>query len=157
MNNLGPIFRALLRNRMGAFLIALQIALTLAIITNAAFIISQRSAHVARPSGLDEENTAMYITTLFDPKVDQVQLYRDDLDALRAIPGVVAVTTTQSVPVSGSGWGEGIYTRPDMTSDESINFGRFMVDEHALEAFDLKLLEGRNFRADEVQIRSLDS
>jgi putative ABC transport system permease protein len=157
MNNLGPIFRALLRNRMGAFLIALQIALTLAIITNAAFIISQRSAEIARPSGLDEENTAMYITTLFDPKVDQAQTYRDDLEVLRAIPGVVAVTTTQSVPVSGSGWGEGIYTRPDQTSDESINFGRFMVDEHALEAFDLKLLEGRNFRADEVQLRSMDS
>jgi putative ABC transport system permease protein len=157
MNNLGPIFRALLRNRMGALLIALQIALTLAIITNAAFIISQRSADIARPSGLDEENTAMFITTLFDPKVDQEQLYRDDLDVLRAIPGVVAVTTTQSVPVSGSGWGEGIYTRPDMTSDESINFGRFMVDEHALDAFDLKLLEGRNFRADEVLLRSLES
>ncbi|HET6566096.1 MAG TPA: FtsX-like permease family protein [Xanthomonadales bacterium] len=157
MNNFGPIFRALLRNRMGALLIALQIALTLAIITNAAFIISQRSADIARPSGLDEENTAMFITTLFDPKVDQKQVYRDDLDALRAIPGVVAVTTTQSVPVSGSGWGESVYTRPDMTSDESINFGRFMVDEHALDAFDLTLLEGRNFRADEVQYRSMDS
>lgn len=157
MNNFGPIFRALLRNRMGALLIALQIALTLAIITNAAFIISQRSANIARPSGLDEANTAMFITTLFDPKVDQKQVYRDDLDALRAIPGVIAVTTTQSVPVSGSGWGESVYTRPDMSSDESINYGRFMVDEQALEAFDLKLLAGRNFRADEVQFRSLES
>jgi putative ABC transport system permease protein len=157
MNNFGPIFRALLRNRMGALLIALQIALTLAIITNAAFIISQRSASIARPSGLDEANTAMFITTLFDPKVDQKQVYRDDLDALRAIPGVIAVTTTQSVPVSGSGWGESVYTRPDMSSNESIEFGRFMVDEHGLDAFDLTLLEGRNFRADEVQFRSLDS
>ncbi len=157
MNNFGPIFRALLRNRMGALLIALQIALTLAIITNAAFIISQRSANIARPSGLDEENTAMFITTLFDPKVDQKQVYRDDLDALRAIPGVIAVTTTQSVPVSGSGWGESVYTRPDMESNESIDYGRFMVDEYALEAFDLTLLEGRTFRADEVQFRSLES
>ncbi len=157
MNNLGPIFRALLRNRMGAFLIALQIALTLAIITNAAFIISKRSADIARPSGLDEENTAMFITTLFDPKVDQQQLYRDDLEVLRAIPGVIAVTTTQSIPVSGSGWGESIYTRPDMISSDSINFGRFMVDEHALDAFDLKLLAGRNFRADEMMLRSLES
>jgi putative ABC transport system permease protein len=157
MNNLGPIFRALLRNRMGAFLIALQIALTLAIITNAAFIIKQRSDSVARPSGLDEENTGFFITTLFDPKVNQEQLYRDDLEVLRAIPGVVAATTTQSVPVSGSGWGEGVYTRPDQQSNESINYGRFMVDEHALEAFDLKLLEGRNFRPEELQVRSMGS
>lgn len=157
MNNLGPIFRALLRNRMGAFLIALQIALTLAIITNAAFIISKRSADIARPSGLDEENTGMFYTTLFDSKVDQEQLYRDDLEVLRAIPGVVAVTTTQSVPVSGSGWGEGVFTRPDQQSNESIDFGRFMVDEHALDAFDLKLLEGRNFRPEEMQMRSMAS
>jgi putative ABC transport system permease protein len=155
MNNIGPIFRALLRNRMGAFLIALQIALTLAIITNAAFIINQRSDSIARPSGLDEDNTGFFITTLFDSKVDQEQLYRDDLEALRAIPGVLAVTTTQSIPVSGSGWGEGVYTRPDQQSNESINFGRFMVDEHALDAFDLKLLEGRNFRPDELQMRTM--
>jgi putative ABC transport system permease protein len=44
-----------------------------------------------------------------------------------------------------------------MSSNESIEFGRFMVDEHGLDAFDLTLLEGRNFRADEVQFRSLDS
>jgi putative ABC transport system permease protein len=157
MNNLGPIFRALLRNRMGAFLIALQIALTLAIITNAAFIISKRSADIARPIGLDEANTAMFITNLFDSKVDQRQLFRDDLEALRAIPGVVAVTTTQSVPISGSGWGENVFTRPDQPSNESIAFGRFMVDEEGIAAFDLELLEGRNFRPDEVWARSMDT
>jgi len=157
MNNLGPIVRALMRNRMGAFLIALQIALTLTIITNAAFIIQKRTADIQRPAGLDEENTAFFITTLFDSKVDQQQLYRDDLETLRAIPGVVAVTTTQSMPVSGSGWGENVFTTPEMPSNESINFGRFMVDESGLAAFDLKLLEGRNFRADEVWARSMDS
>ena len=44
MNDLGPIFRTLMRNRLGALLIALQIALTLAIVTNAGFIIQQRAA-----------------------------------------------------------------------------------------------------------------
>ena len=83
--------------------IALQIALTLAIITNAAFIISERAADIARPSGLDEPNTAMFITNLFDSNVDQGQLYRDDLDAIRAIPGVVAGAPTQSMPISSSG------------------------------------------------------
>jgi putative ABC transport system permease protein len=157
MNELGPIARALLRNRMGAFLIALQIALTLAIITNAAFIIQKRSSDIARPSGLDEDNTAFFITSLFDSKVDQRQLFRDDLEGLRALPGVVAVTPAQSIPVSGSGWGEGIFPRPDMTSDESINFGRFMVDEYGMDTFDLKLVAGRNFRADEMMVRSLES
>jgi len=157
MNDLGPIFRTLLRNRLGALLIALQIALTLAVVTNAAFIISQRAADVARPSGLDEANTAIFVTNLFDTGVDQRQLYRDDLEALRNLPGVAAAVSIQSVPISGSGWGEDFYTSPEMTSDESISFGMFMVDEHGLDALDLQLLSGRNFRPEEMIVRSLEN
>jgi len=156
MKDIGPIFRALTRNKLGALLIALQIALTLAIVTNAAYIISERANDIARPSGLDEENTAIFITNLFDSNADQRQLYRDDLDALRSIPGVIAVTPTQSVPVSGSGWGEDMYNNPEAQSNESINFGKFMVDEHGLEAFGLELTAGRNFRPDEITVASLD-
>ncbi|MGD2127865.1 MAG: ABC transporter permease [Lysobacterales bacterium] len=157
MKDIGPILRTLLRNRLGAFLIALQIALTLAVVTNAAFIIEKRVADVTRPSGLDEPNTAIFITTLFDPGVDQREQFRKDLDAMRALPGVVAVTPIQSIPVSGSGWGEDLYTTPEMTSDQSISFGNFMVDEQGLEALDLKLLAGRNFRPGEMVERNLDS
>ena len=141
---------------LGVILIALQIALSLAIVTNAAFIINERSADIARPSGLDEENTAMFITNLFDSNVDQRQLYRDDLEAIRAIPGVLAAAPTQSMPVSGSGWGEDLYTDPEMPSNESINFGKFMVDEHGLDAFGLELVAGRMFTPDEMVTRSFE-
>ena len=156
MMEIGPIFRALTRNKLGALLIALQIALTLAIVTNAAFIISERAADIARPSGLDEANTAVFITTLFDSSVDQRQLTRDDLDKIRSLPGVIAASPTQSIPVSGSGWGEGLYNDPALPSNESINFGNFMVDEQGLEAFGLELVAGRNFRADEIMVRSME-
>ena len=155
MYDIGPIFRALMHNRMGALLIALQIALTLAIVTNAAFIIQQRSADIARPTGLDEPNTAVFYTNLFDSAVDQRQLYRDDLEAIRAIPGVVAATHTNSIPASGSGWGEDLYNNPEATSDEGIHFGKFMVDEQGLAVFDVELVAGRNFRQDEMVERSL--
>lgn len=157
MKDIGPIFRSLLRNKLGVILIALQIALTLAIVTNAAFIISERSADIARPSGLDESNTAMFITNLFDSNIDQRQLYRDDLEAIRAIPGVLAAAPTQSMPISGSGWGEDLYSNPEMQSNESVNFGKFMVDEHGLEAFDLELVAGRNFTPDEMVTRSFEA
>lgn len=157
MNDFGPIFRTLLRNKLGALLIALQIALTMAVVTNAAFIIKQRADDVARPSGLDEPNTAIFVTTLFDSNVDQKQLRRDDLDALRGLPGVVDAVPIQSVPISGSGWGEDYYTTPEMTSDESVSFGMFMVDEHGLDTLDLELLAGRNFRPEEMTQRSLES
>jgi putative ABC transport system permease protein len=156
MKDIGPIFRALTRNKLGALLIALQIALTLAIITNAAFIIQERAENIARPSGLDEPNTSIFITNLFDSNVDQRQLYRDDLEAIRSIPGVVAAAPTQSIPVSGSGWGEDLYNDPELPSNESINFGNFMVDEHGLDTFGLELVAGRNFRPDEITVRSLE-
>jgi putative ABC transport system permease protein len=40
---IGPIFRALMRNKVGAILIAIQIAITMTIIVNSVFIIYERS------------------------------------------------------------------------------------------------------------------
>lgn len=155
MKDLGPIFRTLMRNRLGALLIAVQIALTLAIVTNAAFIIQQRSADIARPTGLDEPNTGLFITTLFDTKLDQMQIMRDDLEALRAIPGVVSAVATNSVPASGSGWGENLFVDPAQPSNEGIEFGKFMVDEQGLETFGLELVAGRNLAPEDMVRLSL--
>ena len=156
MKDLGPIFRTLMRNRLGALLIALQIALTLAIVTNAGFIIQQRSADIARPTGLDEANTAVFMTTLFDPRLDQMQILRDDLDALRAIPGVAAAIAVNSIPASGSGWGENVFADPEQPSNEGTEFGKFMVDEQGLDTFDLELVAGRNLAPEDMVRLSLD-
>src|SRR5690348_18441373 len=53
---LHPILAALKKHKAGVTLITLQIALTLAIVCNAVFIIAQRVERVNRPSGLDEKN-----------------------------------------------------------------------------------------------------
>ncbi len=50
------ILRSLRRNRIGAVLVSLQIALTLAIVCNCLSIIQQHLQHMVRPSGLDEAN-----------------------------------------------------------------------------------------------------
>ncbi len=51
-----PILVALRRHKAGTVLIALQIALTLAIVCNALFIIHQRLANMSDDSGVDEAN-----------------------------------------------------------------------------------------------------
>ena len=60
---IGPIWRALTRNKTGAILIALQIAVTMAIMVNAISIMQERSRVMARPSGVDEQNI-FYISSI---------------------------------------------------------------------------------------------
>ena len=52
-----PILSSLLRNKTGALLIAAQVALSLAIVANALYIIKDRMDRVARPSGVSDEST----------------------------------------------------------------------------------------------------
>ena len=51
-----PIVSSMLRNKTAPLLIAAQVALTLAIICNATYIIRDRLATAARPSGADQAN-----------------------------------------------------------------------------------------------------
>jgi putative ABC transport system permease protein len=152
-----PILSAMSRNKIGALLIALQIALTLSIVTNAAFIINQRSEFIARPTGLDDENTFIAITTNFDSNLDSKQLLLDDLNYMNSMPGVKAAITSHSIPASGSGNGLTYQVARDTPSNEAVSFGNFSVDENGLEAFDLKLMAGRNFRPGEVTWRTLET
>ena len=90
-----PIIAALRKHKAGVVLIALQIALTLAIICNAIFIIGQRIERVNQPTGMHEENDLFLITQHWvgapsadDPagleKLDSMQ--QADLAALRNLP-----------------------------------------------------------------------
>ena len=49
-----PILSAMRRNKVGAILITVQMAITLAILCNGLFIIQQRLASSRRPSGMEE-------------------------------------------------------------------------------------------------------
>jgi len=151
-----PILSAMSRNKIGAVLIALQIALTLAIVTNAAFIMQGRAALIATPSGLDEENTIVAVTTDFDSNLDSKQLVIEDLDYINAMPGVKAAFVSHSIPVSGSGNGQTYQVAQDTPSNEAVQFGNFSADENGLEALDLELVAGRNFRPEEIMWRDLD-
>src|SRR5262245_51391965 len=110
---IGPIFSALLRSRTGAVLIAAQVALTLAIICNALFVVEARLATATRPSGVAEDavfRIQYFAIGTFD---DGAAVVQRDLETLRAIPGVVAVSDVNSMPISGSGWGLGLTIDPN--------------------------------------------
>lgn len=146
-----PILAALRRHKAGTVLIAMQIALTLAIVCNALFIIQQRLAHLSEPSGLDEPNIFVIQNEwVGNPNAEQADArIREDLQVLRELPGVRDVTPSNSYPLRGGGWDDAVKLKPDQLQDSSgatIYFG----DEHFLDTLGLKLVAGRNFRAEEI-------
>jgi putative ABC transport system permease protein len=145
-----PILSAMLRNKTGAILIALQIALTLAIVCNAVFIIHDRLAQMGRPSGMDEEDTFIVDMDAYKPDYNADSAEHMDLDVLRGLPGVVDASYTQSIPLSGGGWSDGATAVPDEHPKSSVDMGVYHMDEHGMNALGVKLTEGRNFTHDEV-------
>jgi putative ABC transport system permease protein len=105
-----PILAALRRHKAGTVLIALQIALTLAIVCNALFIIQQRVSHLSRPTGIDESNL-LVIHNAWVGDDDVESRIRTDLATLRGLPGVADVVATNSYPLRGGGWSMGARTR----------------------------------------------
>lgn len=154
-----PIYSALMRNKPGLILIVLQVAITLAVVCNSLFIILERKERVGRPSGMDEVNTFSISSLGFAPNFDVKATIRDDLDMIRAMPGVVAATAINSLPMSGGGWGAGLDIQPlDRTGTRrSQNTALYFVDEGGLESFGATLIEGRALRPEDVTDNTAES
>jgi putative ABC transport system permease protein len=149
-----PILTALRRHKAGTLLIALQIALTLAIVCNALFIIHQRLANLSAASGVDEANVFVIANMWADVGQSTARVdaqVRADLLALRQLPAVRDATPASGYPLRGGGWDNFVTMTPDQTrptTDAAVYTG----DEHFIGALGLKLVAGRNFRPDEVMM-----
>jgi putative ABC transport system permease protein len=155
MNNLeiGPILRALMRNKVGAILIAIQIAFTMTIVVNAISIIQERQRLMARESGLDEANSFYIDSSGFTADFNEQVTVQQDLANIRALPGVVNAVQINAVPISGSGWSMSLQTSANADGD-GVSVAVYMMDEHGLEALDLELLAGKNFSPTDVGWRT---
>ena len=146
-----PILSAMRRNKAGAFLIGLQMAITLAVLCNGLFIIQQRLGWSHRPTGYDEANVFSVVNewAVAGSTEDMASRTQRDLEALRAIPGVVDAIATNSVPLSNGGSTQGVKVRPDQDQDQE-RVAIYMGDEHVLAATGLKLIAGRSFSGSEI-------
>jgi putative ABC transport system permease protein len=147
-----PIYSALMRNKAGLALIVLQVAITLAVVCNSLFIILDRAERVGRPSGIDEENTFLIRSLGFAEGFNNKNSMREDLDLIKSLPGVVSATATNTVPMSRGGWGTGLDVQPlDPTGTRrGQSAALYFGNEDMIDAFGVKLIEGRNFRPDEI-------
>jgi putative ABC transport system permease protein len=148
-----PILSAMRRNKVGALLIATQMAVTLAFLANALTLVEQRMAWSDRPTGLDEADIFVMQNEMVDHPSDLAARLAADIDALRALPGVADAYTTNMYPLEGGGWIETVNLTADQKTPTAFT-AQYMGDEHALHTMGLKLIAGRNFSADEIANRS---
>jgi putative ABC transport system permease protein len=144
-----PVVSALLRNRTGALLVAFQIAIALAVLVNAVYIVHQRIEKMGRPTLIDERNVFAAKITEFTERFNYDASVHEDLAYLRGLPGVIDATVSNSVPLGISGSATTVWTQPNTRGNKAqINY--FSVDEHGMRTLGVHLIAGRSFRADEI-------
>ena len=149
--NLRPIASALWRNRTGAMLVAFQIAIGLAVLVNAVYVVKQRVDKINRPNGMDVENMIVVASAGFAKDFDYDASWREDLATIRGLPGVKAASLVSNIPLSGGGSSSGYQAEPGEINPETVvEANTFSVDEQGVAALGITLSAGRAFEAHEI-------
>jgi putative ABC transport system permease protein len=147
-----PILSALMRNKTGPILVALQVALSLAILANAMHIVNERRAAMARPSGLSDEHATFYIIARNlsnDSPEQQLATMKREADVLRAVPGVASVANVSQMPLSRSGSNNSVAVDRHQVRESAIA-STYISGDSVIKTFGLKLVEGRDFQPQEL-------
>lgn len=150
---LHPILSAMRRNKIGAIVIVVQTAITLAILCNSLFLIQQRLHASERPTGLQEQDIFTIANQWVGNPPDLAAKVQADLTALRALPEVVDAFASNSYPLSNGGWDDGLsYEAGD--AHWVTSGALYFADQHGLATLGLELIAGRNFDPAEVTERN---
>jgi putative ABC transport system permease protein len=145
----GPMMSTLLRQKYAMTMVVLQIALTLAVLSNGLFIVSQRLEILQGASGIDESHTFVLTSSGFTENFDPPTSMKTDLAELRQMPNIVNAVATYSFPFSGSSDWDELQTLAG--SDQiTVPAASYKLDEHGIEALGLMLIAGENFSPSEV-------
>src|SRR5687767_3265963 len=148
---IGPIIRAMRPNKIRFGMIILEIAITLAIVTNAVNMILDERKKMAIPSGFDDENLVWLRARPF-LKEFQEDRYLElsinaDMAALKSIPGVKSVVNTNFLPWQGGGSSTELRVAGEQNKHRTqVYYGT----PEMFETLDMKVLEGRAFSQNDM-------
>ena len=142
-----PILSALRRHKLAAGLLVLEIAVACAILCNAVFMIRQRLTAMQVHTGLAESGLVWLMTDGVSGD-DATPVTERNLAALRGIAGVQSAVTVVSLPLANND----MNFNPSMDADgtkHGPNAQLMLGSPGYLRTLGLKLVEGRDFDADE--------
>ncbi|MGE6333082.1 ABC transporter permease [Stenotrophomonas sp. NPDC077659] len=143
-----PILSTLRRHKTAATLIVLEVALTCAIVCNALFLVSQRVEKISMPSGLAENELVMVRVSGIGKQTNGMARTREDLAALRAIPGVTSATIINQLPFRGGSSSSSIQRQQEQerpTTEASM----YTMSEDGIRTLGINIIAGRDFQPDE--------
>ena len=148
-----PIISALKHHKTTVVLVALEIALTCAIVTNALFLISDRIAAMGVVTGVANDELVWVRTTGLDLG-QETKVGHDidaDLTALRGMPGVESVAMVNSLPLSRNYMSVEAWRRPGDKKDAVNNVVEYAGTPSLLRTLGIKLSAGRDFLPQEYE------
>lgn len=142
-----PILSTLRRHKLTSWLLILEIALTCAIVCNAVFLIGQRLQRMDMPSGVAEhELLQIQVADVTSPSNPYARL-AEDVAALRQVPGVISVASSNQVPFGNSSSNANLRldpAQPERTLNATTYFG-----ENLVPTLGTRLLSGRDLQPDD--------
>lgn len=149
----GPILRAMTRSKVRYGLIVLEIALTLAVVTNCVSLIRDAQKELGKESGFDDANILSIRSQPFAPAFQEkgylLNSVRQDLDVLGRIPGVKAVSNTRFLPWQGGG--SSMQARPIGSKGPFLQVQVYNADDGTFSTLGDPVVEGRGFTRTEVE------
>src|SRR4051812_25468430 len=146
--NIGPIIRAMQHNRTRVVLIVLEIAMTLAIVTNCVNVILYQQSKMDQKSGFDDDNIVRLNIRPYaaefknDEFVDNI--IDQDVRTIQSVPGVRAAANTHFQLWEGGGSSSQIFVVGEKAQPVAIQI--YYATRDIVPTLGSTIIEGRGFR-----------
>jgi putative ABC transport system permease protein len=143
----GPIVRAMRHNKTRVLLIVLEIAVTLAIVTNCVNMIVDERRKMHQKSGFDDDNLLWVRVRPFSPEFNDQKTMTNTIESdrrlLESVPGVKSVWNTNFIPWQGGGSSTNI--KAAGTKNGALRTQIYYGEGDLFDTLGAKLAEGRKF------------
>jgi putative ABC transport system permease protein len=143
-----PIFLSIKYNKAIAFLVIIQVAITLTVLSGSLLMTTSTLKEWNLPSGIPHDNIISAVPQFYDVDVDVRQSVVDDLARIRALPGVINVSPASQRPFEAQGTQQVYLETTEEAQEYDTNI--FTGDANLHKVLELSLIEGRFFRENEI-------
>lgn len=147
---LRPMLRSLSHHKVVAALIVLEVALSFAIVANAMHLIQRLWSDLNLRTGLPEAELMVAEPRAMKSIEEAHAISTEDMRRIRALPGVHSAAIANQVVFGNNSNNSGVNTEPN-NGGQRVVAARYEGDENFVPTLGLRLIEGRNFKPDEVK------